>query len=106
MIVNHRTYTLVPRKTAPYLKLVEEEAMPVMMRRGFELMGYYVAMHGPLNEVIHLWKYDSMADMEQKRAARDADPDWATFLGKTEGMVQSQVSRIIAPVAFSPVGVG
>ena len=102
MIVNHRTYTITPRKMVPYLKMVEELALPVMLRHGFELMGYYVAQHGRLNQVVHLWKYESMADMEQKRASRDADPDWADYLLKTEGMVQEQEDRVMAPTRFSP----
>jgi hypothetical protein len=106
MIINHRTYTVTPRRMGPYLKLVEELALPVMLRHGFELAGYYVTMHGPLNQVVHLWKYDSLADLERKRAARDADPAWADYLSRTEGMVQSQEDRILAPTAFSPDFVG
>jgi hypothetical protein len=62
---------------------VEELAQPVMFRLGFELMGSYVTMHGPLNQVVHLWKYDSVADTERKRAARDADPAWGDLLSRT-----------------------
>jgi hypothetical protein len=102
MIVNHRTYTIVPRRMGAYLKLVEELALPIMRRHGFDLMGYYVAKHGPLNQVVHLWRYDSLADLERKRAARDADPAWADYLARTEGMVQAQEDRILAPAHFSP----
>ena len=102
MIINHRTYTLVPRKMAPYLKLVESHGWPIMRKHGFELMGYYVAKHGQLNQVIHIYKYESMADLEIKRAARDKDPAWAEYLSKTEGMVQHQEDRIMAPAPFSP----
>ena len=40
MIVDVRTYTLVPRKMARYLELFESHALPVMLRHGLELMGY------------------------------------------------------------------
>ena len=43
MIVDVRTYTLVPRKMATYLELFEKHALPVMQRHGLELMGYYVS---------------------------------------------------------------
>ena len=39
MIINHRTYTIVPRKMGPYLALVESHGLPVMLKHGFELMG-------------------------------------------------------------------
>lgn len=102
MIVDVRTYTLIPRKMATYLQLFESHALPVMRRHNLELMGYYVSQIGPLNQVVHLWRYASLADMEQKRAARDADPDWAAYLARTEGMVQSQENKIMRPTTFSP----
>jgi len=71
MIADVRTYTLVPRKMARYLELFETHGLPVMRRHGLELMGYYVSHIGPLNQAVHLWRYDSLADMERKRAARE-----------------------------------
>ncbi|HXE68657.1 MAG TPA: NIPSNAP family protein [Hyphomicrobiaceae bacterium] len=102
MIVDVRTYTLIPRKMPKYLELFEAHALPVMRRHNLELMGYYVSQIGPLNQVVHLWRYASLADLEQKRAARDADPDWAAFLARTEGMVLVQDNKIMRPATFSP----
>ena len=103
MIVDVRTYTLVPRKMAKYLELFEAHALPVMQRHGLELMGYYVSHIGPLNQVVHLWRYDSVADMEAKRTARDADSAWGEYLSLTEGMVLMQENKIMCPVSFSPI---
>jgi hypothetical protein len=103
MIVDVRTYTLIPRKMATYLELFEKHALPVMKRHGLELMGYYVSHIGPLNQVVHIWRYDSLADMERKRAARDADPAWGEFLSRTEGMVLVQDDKVMRPTPFSPV---
>lgn len=102
MIVNVRTYTLVPRMMPKYLEAFEEFAMPVCKRHGFELLGYYHSVVGPQNQVVHLWRYESMADMETKRAARNQDPDWLAFQQKTEGLVMMQEDKIMAPTAFSP----
>ena len=102
MIIDVRTYTLVPRKMARYLELFERHALPVMTRHGLELLGYYVSYIGPLNQVVHLWRYDSLADMERKRSARDADPAWSEFLSLTEGMVLLQDDKIMCPTSFSP----
>ena len=102
MIVDVRTYTLIPRKMPKYLELFEKHALPVMLRHGLELVGYYTSSIGPLNQVVHIWRYDSLADLEQKRAARDADPAWGEFLSLTEGMVLMQDNRIMRPTRFSP----
>jgi hypothetical protein len=103
MIVDVRTYTLIPRKMATYLELFEKHALPVMKRHGLDLVGYYVSHIGPLNQVVHIWRYDSLADMERKRAARDADPAWGEFLSRTEGMVLVQDDKVMRPTPFSPV---
>ena len=71
MIVDVRTYTLIPRKLPKYVEIFEKQALPVMKRHGLELMGYYVSYIGPLNQVVHLWRYDNLADMERKRPTRD-----------------------------------
>ncbi|MGI9476054.1 MAG: NIPSNAP family protein, partial [Hyphomicrobiaceae bacterium] len=55
MIVNVRTYTLVPRMLPKYLKAFEELAMPVVKRHGFDLIGYYESVVGPQNQVVHVW---------------------------------------------------
>jgi hypothetical protein len=102
MIVDVRTYTLMPRKTPRYLEIFETHALPVMRRHGLDLAGYYVSQIGQLNQVLHLWRYESLADLESKRAARDADPAWGEYLALTEGMVLSQENKIMRPAAFSP----
>ena len=104
MIVDVRTYTLVPRKLAKYVELFETHALPVMQRHGLELMGYYTSHVGPLDQVVHLWRYDSLADMERKRAARDADPAWGAYLAMTDGMVLMQKDKVMRPASFSPRG--
>ncbi len=103
MIVNVRTYTLVARKMPQYLKLFEELALPATQRHGMKLMGYYSSVIGPQNQVVHLWQYDSLADMEAKRAARDQDPGWKEFLSQTEGLILLQEDKVMKPAAFSPV---
>jgi NIPSNAP len=103
MIVDIRTYTLIPRKLATYIEIFEKHGLPVMTRHGLELMGYYVSYIGPLNQVVHLWRYENLADMEKKRAARDADPAWGEFLSLTEGMLLLQEDKVMRPASFSPV---
>jgi hypothetical protein len=103
MIVDHRTYRLKPNRMAQYLKIFEEEAMPIQMRHLGNLIAYFTTMIGPVNQVVHLWGYDSLADMETRRAARDADPAWAEYRKKTQDFVLTQENKIVTPTAFSPI---
>ena len=102
MIYDHRTYTLVTRKLKPYLKLFEEFALPVMQENGMVLERYFVTQIGSLNEVVHIWRYESLAALEQIRIRRDADPRWADYLKQSEGMVLMQQNKIVEEASFSP----
>ena len=102
MIADVRTYNLVPRKLNPYLNLVEQYAIPIMRSHGMVLDRYFISKIGPLNQVVHIWNYESLAEFERIRNARDEDPKWTKYLAKTEGMVLSQENKIMEDVSFSP----
>lgn len=103
MIVDIRTYNIVPRKMPRYLALFEEFGLPVQRRHLGEPLGYFVTEHGELHQVVHLWGYDSLADMEVRRAARDADPAWADYMARTEGLVASQANKFARPTQWSGI---
>jgi len=103
MIIDHRTYRIKHGQSADYVALFEKFALPVMRRHQGEPIGYFETIIGPVNEVVHLWGYDDMADMEAKRAARDADPEWDAYKKKTAGMLIFQDNKIVKPTSFSPI---
>jgi len=103
MIVDVRTYDIVPRKMKTYLSLFEEYAMPVLRDYIGEPLGYFVVEHGPLNQVVHMWGYENLADLEEKRQAREADPRWDDYLSKSEGLVASQNNKLCRPTDWSSI---
>ena len=103
MIVDMRTYNIVPRKMPAYLRLFEEVGLPVLRRHIGEPLAYFVVEHGPLHQVVHLWGYSDLADLETRRAARDADPAWTDYLSQTEGLLVSQENKLCRPTAWSGI---
>lgn len=103
MIVDVRTYNIVPRKMKTYLALFEEFALPIQRRHIGDPLGYFLVEHGPLHQVVHLWGYENLADLEKRRAARDADPAWAKYLAKTDGLVVSQDNKLCRPMGWSGI---
>ena len=102
MIVDHRTYTLFPGKVGPFLDVFEREGLPLYSHYCGKLIGYYVAESGTLNQLIHLWAYESVEDRERRRAELYGDPKWADFLATALPLVMSQESRLLKPTRFSP----
>src|SRR5258706_15097864 len=59
MIVEHRTYTMKPGTIPEYFRLYQSEGLPIQRRYLPAMIGYYTTELGPLNQVIHLWAYQS-----------------------------------------------
>lgn len=100
-IVDHRIYTIQPRMMPKFLALFEHLAMPVLTRHLGQPLGFYVTSIGQLNQVVHLWGYDSLDDYQKRSLARDSDPDFQHYLEQTIGLIQSQHNQIVRPVQFS-----
>lgn len=103
-IVDHRIYTIRPRCMAAFLEAFDQLAMPILLRHLGAPLGFYLSSIGPLNQVVHLWAYESLDDFERRSAARDADPDFAAYLQATRDLVVAQETRIIKPVQLRCLG--
>ena len=103
MIVEQRTYTVHHGTMATYLERYERYGLPVQRRHLGPLLGFYVTEIGPLNQVVHLWSYESLADRERRREALFADPDWKSFMEMNVGSFTQQEVKIMKPTSFSPV---
>ena len=68
MIYEHRTYTVQHGTMDEYLERYEKFALPIQLKHLGRLLGFFVSEIGPLNQVIHIWAYDSLADREKRRA--------------------------------------
>jgi hypothetical protein len=103
MIVEMRTYTLHPGQVANYLRLYEAEGMETQRRILGRLVGYYSTEIGDVNQVVHLWAYDSFEERTKRRAALFADPAWLAYIPKIVSMIVTQESKILNPARFSPI---
>ena len=64
------------------------------------LVGYYTTEIGPLNQVVHMWGYESLEDRAQRRAKLAADPEWGEFLKKQTPLIQRMENKILMPAKF------
>ncbi len=105
MIVDMRTYTTRPGKLAAFVKLYQDHAWMLQEKYLGRCLGWYTTTDGPLNTVVHLWGYETMADREQRRGAMVKDPAWAIYLKLSEeaGYLLAQENRFLTPTSFSPV---
>jgi len=103
MIVEMRTYTLALGATGRYFKAYAEKGLAVQKRILGHLVGYYAVEVGGLNQVIHLWAYDSFEERAKRRAALWADQEWLAYVREIGGLVTKQDNQILTPAPFFTV---
>ena len=105
MIVEHRTYTLKPLRSRDFLALYERAALPLQKKYLGHLVGFFVSEVGPLNQVVHLWAFDSLAERERRRKAMEEDPGWPLYVDALRDLdvIVQQETRLLKSVSFSPV---
>jgi len=102
MIIDERTYTIVPGLLHDYVARHKAVALPIMRRHLGEPFAYFSTETGELNQFVHLWRYDSMADREQRREALYGDPDWLAYRRETgeRRWVLHQHNRLLKSIAI------
>ena len=103
MIIEMRTYVLHPGKAPDYLKLFEEEGYDIQVPIFGNLIGYFSTEIGPINQIIHMWGFESHAERDRRRAILQSSPEWLAFVKKIRPLVQSQQNAILKGASFSPI---
>jgi len=102
MIVDERIYTLLGGKTKEYLALYEEMGLEVQTRILGNMLGYYFTEIGPLNQIVHLWGYESFEDRIRRRAELMQAPEWQEYVVLMRPLLHHQENKILIPAPFSP----
>jgi hypothetical protein len=100
MIVEERIYTLQPGQAAAYLAAYEAEGLAIQKPILGRMVGYYSTEFGPLNQVIHLWAYEDLAERTERRGRLLADPAWKAYAAKVRPMVLTQDNKLLLPAPF------
>jgi hypothetical protein len=103
VIVEERIYTLHAGQAPAYLRLYETEGMAIQKPILGRMVGYYATEFGPLNQVIHLWAYESLAEREERRARLLADERWKAYVAKVRPMILGQENKLLVPAPFMKV---
>jgi NIPSNAP len=105
MVIDHRTYDFHPGKMNIWLDAYRDHGLPVQKKH----LGQFVFMGtteiGPINQVVFMWAYESLAARARRRAEMDKDPAWAEFRKITapHAPLKQQTNMILKPTAFSPI---
>jgi len=102
-LVDHRIYTIVPRRMAEFIDVFDRLAMPILLECLGHPLGFHTSLVGPQNQFVHLWGYDDLADFERRSARRDAHPDFPAYLQASAHLIVAQETRLIRAVTLPSV---
>jgi NIPSNAP len=101
VIVEMREYTLQAGKVPEYLKIYESEGLAIQREVLGHLVGYYATEIGPaVNQIVHLWAYESFEDRDARRGRLAEHPGWQSYLQKVRPMLIAQSNRLMRPAPF------
>lgn len=100
-LVDHRVYTIRLRRMGEFLEVFDRLAMPILMQTLGHPLGFWTSQVGPLNQFVHLWGYDSLADYERRCHARDTHPDFPQYLAASEHLISAQETRLLRRTALA-----
>ncbi len=97
MIHELRTYTLVPGTQAQYLKLSSEVGRKARGDKYGKLEGFWSTEFGTLNQVVHLWSFESLNERERLRGELARNEEWTKgYLPQIRPMLLAQENKILS----------
>ena len=103
MIYEMRTYDVKPGLLNTYLKLFNDVGMPERKPHN-NLVGFWFTETGTLNQVVHIWRWDSLEQRTALRAELLQNPKWTRdFLPVAMPMLDRMQSVLLNPAGFSPL---
>jgi len=97
MIIEVRTYQLRPATLAEAERRFAE-ALPIREKHS-KLAAFWHTEVGPLNQIIHVWAYDSFEQRAAVRAAAAKEEGWPPAIRE---FITAQQSEVFVPAPFSP----
>lgn len=97
MIIEMRTYTLKPGATPDFEKAFEA-GLPHRVKLS-PLGAFFRSEVGPLNQVIHIWPYESFAEKDRIGAEARKTGHWPP---KVRDFMVTQESKVFQAAPFSP----
>jgi len=68
-----------------------------------KMVGYYYTDIGPLNQIVHMWGYDSLDDRFARRKLLQASPVWQAYAKKMRPLVVNVENKLLVPARFFKV---
>ena len=103
MIIEMRTYNIKTARLNDFIKIYDEEIREVHTKILGNQIGFFYSEFGKLNQVIHLYGYDSYEDRSIRRKELSENSAFKNYVKKVAGLIVSQDNQVLLPTDFSKI---
>ena len=103
MIVEMRTYKIRPGELQNFIKIYDEEIREIHTKILGNQIGFFYTEIGDINEVVHLYGYESYQDRQVRRITLSKQPEFVTYLNKVKNIIIEMQNKLMIPTDFSKI---
>ncbi len=103
MLVEQRTYTVKAGASSEFLAQYAALGFDVQRSVLGRPFGFFSTDIGPLNQIVQMWAYESLAERAERRARLASIPEWKAWVAQALPFHVHQENRILVPASFAPV---
>ena len=103
MIIEMRTYNIKTARLNDFIKIYDEEIREVHTKILGNQIGFFYSEFGKLNQVIHLYGYDSYEDRSIRRKELSENLAFKNYVKKVADLIVSQDNQVLLPTDFSKI---
>jgi len=98
MFVELKIYRTYPGQAKAFADLYVAKGLPVQASIQGGFLGMYQTEFGDVNDVILMWRHDSVDARRAHRATLAQSADWHAFMKEAAPMVIHEENRMLTPV--------
>ena len=103
MIIEIRTYNIRVGRLNEFIEIYDKNIREVHTNILGNQIGFFFTEFGSLNQVIHLYGYNSYEDREKRRKILSKNEDFLKYLMKVQDLILSQTNQLLKPAHFSKI---
>ena len=103
MIIEMRTYTIKPGELQNFIAIYDKEIRAIHTEILGNQLGFFYTEVGNVNEVVHLYAYDSFEDRQARRKILSKSPEFHAYLSKVKDIIVDMRNQLMRPTNFSKI---
>ena len=100
MFVEERVYTLKSGQSRAFIREYEDHARAIQEECLGKAVGLYNTQFGAANQIVMMWKFETLEDRNQRFQKLLARKDWQEHLAQGTPMFHKMENKLLAPLPF------